>query len=78
MLTAVPCTKIGGGGTYAIIGARLFLPPSELGIIIDVGTDFPPSMLESLKSYGDEMFAFRAGERLTTRALNLYSGEERG
>lgn len=68
-----PEEQMGGGGTYAMVGARLFLPPTLVGIIIDVGTDFPPDIMTNLKAYGDEMFAFRKRDRLTTRALNLYS-----
>jgi hypothetical protein len=42
-------------------------------MIIDVGTDFPTAIDEQLRSYGDSMFLFRKGDRLTTRALNIYS-----
>ncbi|KAL7414592.1 Ribokinase-like protein [Mrakia frigida] len=70
--------QIGGGGTYATIASRLFLPPTLLGMIIDVGTDFPPRIMDELLSYGSEMWHFREGDRLTTRALNIYSEEVRG
>lgn len=44
--------QIGGGGTYFIIGARIFLPPSRLGQIIHYTPETCPEwMLEDLKSY---------------------------
>ncbi|KAH8999376.1 Ribokinase-like protein [Lactarius akahatsu] len=74
-----PQEGIGGGGTYANIGARLWLPPSETGMIVDKGIDFPPEIDAALKAYGEDMWLFRdqspAG---TTRALNRYKGDHRG
>ncbi|KAH9179974.1 Ribokinase-like protein [Lactarius sanguifluus] len=74
-----PQEGIGGGGTYANIGARLWLPPSETGMIVDKGVDFPPEIDAALKAYGEDMWLFRdqspAG---TTRALNRYKGDHRG
>ncbi|KAN0139998.1 Ribokinase-like protein [Lactarius tabidus] len=71
--------QIGGGGTYANIGARVWLPPSETGMIVDRGVDFPPEMDAALREYGEDMWLFRdqspAG---TTRALNRYQGDHRG
>lgn len=34
-------TVIGGGGTYAVIGARMWLPAEQLGIVVDRGNDWP-------------------------------------
>ncbi|KAI9466751.1 Ribokinase-like protein [Lactarius psammicola] len=74
-----PQEGIGGGGTYANIGARLWLPPDETGMIVDKGVDFPPEIDAALKAYGEDMWLFRdqspAG---TTRALNQYKGDHRG
>ncbi|BGP40466.1 hypothetical protein JCM10449v2_004428 [Rhodotorula kratochvilovae] len=69
---------IGGGGTYAILGARVWLPPTRLGIVVDRGSDWPDKVEEELRAYGEEMWEFREkpGEP-TTRALNLYTGEHR-
>lgn len=64
-----------------MVGARTFLPASRVGMVVDVGTDFPAPMRAALESYGDAMFWFRPradGAPTTTRALNIYSGEERG
>ncbi|KAI0069038.1 Ribokinase-like protein [Artomyces pyxidatus] len=71
--------QIGGGGTYASIGARIWLPAHELGMIVDQGHDFPEDIETTLRSYGDEMWWFRRQPGLeTTRALNFYRGDHRG
>ncbi|KAG8830343.1 hypothetical protein FRC17_005029 [Serendipita sp. 399] len=68
-----------GGGTYAAIGARMFLPDEQVAMIVDRGHDFQPSVQETLNSYGNRMWIFRDHQdRETTRALNLYRGEHRG
>ncbi|KAJ7047556.1 Ribokinase-like protein [Mycena alexandri] len=69
--------QIGGGGTYAAIGARIWLPPSQLGMIIDRGSDFPPSMESKLAEFGPEMWTYRNQPGGTTRALNTYRGDHR-
>jgi hypothetical protein len=55
------------------------LPPSETGMIVDKGMDFPPEMDAALRAYGEDMWFFRdqspAG---TTRAVNRYQGDHRG
>ncbi|GLB33586.1 putative pfkB family carbohydrate kinase [Lyophyllum shimeji] len=69
---------IGGGGTYAAIGARIWLPPTEIGMMVDRGHDFPASIEANLLEYGPEMWIFRdQPDRLTTRALNSYKGDHR-
>lgn len=73
--------EIGGGGTYTVLGARMFLPPSRLGMIVDYtpGT-MPPAMRSRLAQYGPEMYCFRLRDDgdPTARAVNRYKGEERG
>ncbi|KAJ7667811.1 Ribokinase-like protein [Mycena polygramma] len=69
--------QIGGGGTYACIGARIWLSPSEVGMIIDRGSDFPPSMESKLSEFGDEMWLYRNQPVGTTRAMNTYRGDHR-
>ncbi|GAA5981717.1 hypothetical protein JCM11641_004224 [Rhodosporidiobolus odoratus] len=70
--------QIGGGGTYAMIGARVWLPPTRVGILVDRGSDWPQEMEKALREYGEEMWVFREKpHELTTRALNLYTGEHR-
>ncbi|KAJ7937235.1 Ribokinase-like protein [Mycena leptocephala] len=71
-------SQIGGGGTYACIGARVWLSPSQVGMIIDRGSDFPSSMERKLAEFGgDEMWFYRHQPTGTTRALNTYRGDHR-
>ncbi|KAG9317235.1 hypothetical protein JVU11DRAFT_1428 [Chiua virens] len=71
-------TQIGGGGTYATIGARIWLPPSTIGMIVDKGIDFPDHVYQKLLSYGHEMWLFREHtDRVTNRALISYRGDLR-
>ncbi|CAE6424154.1 putative protein C16C9,01c [Rhizoctonia solani AG-1 IB] len=71
-------TQVGGGGTYAAIGARIWLPASEIGQIVDRGSDFPATVQRQLDHYGPEMWHFREQpENKTTRAVNRYTGELR-
>ncbi|KAJ3555146.1 hypothetical protein NM688_g2740 [Phlebia brevispora] len=71
--------QIGGGGTYATIGARIWLPPHEVGMIVDRGHDFPSNIQSRLDSYGEGMWLYRDdASRGTTRALNEYRGDLRG
>ncbi|KAH9938441.1 Ribokinase-like protein [Fomitopsis serialis] len=71
--------QIGGGGTYAALGARIWLPPDKVGMIIDRGTDFPEHIQQKLDVYDSDMWLFRDHkDRVTTRSLNSYKGEHRG
>ncbi|TBU48442.1 Ribokinase-like protein [Dichomitus squalens] len=75
----IPYLQIGGGGTYAVIGARMWLPPSKVGMIVDRGHDFPGHIQEAFDAYGPDMWLYRDDPtRGTTRALNAYRGEHRG
>jgi len=70
--------QIGGGGTYAAIGARIWLQPNRIGMIIDRGKDFDPSMQTILSEYGTAMWHFRDQmDHKTTRAVNRYRGDHR-
>ncbi|BGP25005.1 pfkB family carbohydrate kinase [Rhodotorula toruloides] len=69
---------LGGGGLYAMIGSRVWLPAERVGILVDRGTDWPKAIEEELVKYGKEMWVFRdKPDEPTTRALNLYTGEHR-
>ncbi|WWD18480.1 hypothetical protein CI109_102932 [Kwoniella shandongensis] len=73
--------QIGGGGTYTIIGARMFLPPSRLGMVVDyTPSTLPEEIKDQLKSYGEELWAFRERQdgHPTARAVNRYKGQTRG
>ncbi len=55
------------------------LPPSEVGMIVDRGNDFPPHVQQELDRYGKNMWLFRDHlERETTRAANIYHDDCRG
>ncbi|KII95784.1 hypothetical protein PLICRDRAFT_693926 [Plicaturopsis crispa FD-325 SS-3] len=70
--------QIGGGGTYANVGARIWLPAEKLGMIVDRGHDFPEHIQNALQIYGSDMWMFRDNmDRGTTRALNAYRGDHR-
>ncbi|SPO26480.1 related to MAK32 protein [Ustilago trichophora] len=79
--------QIGGGGCYFAIGARPFLPPSELCMIVDRGSDWRVEDQAVLDQFNrtvipnhDErsMWHFRSRPDGTTRAVNIYKGEQRG
>ncbi|WWC97231.1 hypothetical protein V866_004110 [Kwoniella sp. B9012] len=70
--------SIGGGGVFAMISSRMFLPPSRCGLIVDKGDDFPSRFTVILKGYGREMIWYRKRKGKTTRALNIYSGGKIG
>ncbi len=80
--------QIGGGGCYFAIGARLWLPPSALQMIIDRGCDWRPSDQAVLDRFdctpstsaagGASMWHYRTRNDGTTRAVNIYKGEQRG
>ncbi|KAJ7068095.1 Ribokinase-like protein [Mycena amicta] len=67
-------SQIGGGGTYAVIGARIW--SSKVGMIVDRGSDFAPYQ-SKLDEYGQEMWVYRDHSGQTTRALNSYRGDHR-
>jgi len=88
---------VGGGGTYFIIGARVWLPSSDLSMVIDKGIDFPADIEAALAHYSRSannettsapsdsssstmMWKYRAriDGHGTTRALNIYKGQQRG
>ncbi|KAL0949572.1 hypothetical protein HGRIS_009621 [Hohenbuehelia grisea] len=73
----IAAPQIGGGGTYAAIGARIWLQPQQIGMIVDRGHDFPQNIQESLDHFGPEMWHFRDQTCGTTRALNSYKGDHR-
>ncbi|SPO26760.1 related to MAK32 protein [Ustilago trichophora] len=79
--------QIGGGGCYFAIGARPFLPPSELCMIVDRGCDWKLQDQSVLDRFNRtvtpnhqerSMWHFRSRPDGTTRAVNIYKGEQRG
>ncbi|EFP80616.1 hypothetical protein PGT21_004932 [Puccinia graminis f. sp. tritici] len=70
---------IGGGGTYATIGARIWLSPDRIAMIIHQGNDFPAKISEELGSYSPCLFTMISdpAHPKTTRALNTYTNDRR-
>ncbi|KAF8917788.1 Ribokinase-like protein [Mucidula mucida] len=66
------------GGTYAAIGARIWLEPDEVGMVVDRGHDWPSYVQKDLERYGSDIWMFRdQPDAKTTRALNSYMGDHR-
>ncbi|KAL6881623.1 Ribokinase-like protein [Trichoderma longibrachiatum] len=68
---------LGGAGSYAALGARLFSPPplsSTVGWIVDQGSDFPPAVTALIDSWGTGAVMRHDADRLTTRGWNGYGG----
>ncbi|CEQ42435.1 SPOSA6832_04246 [Sporobolomyces salmonicolor] len=59
----------GGGGTYAIIGARVWT--TAVGQLVHRGPDFPAAIEPQLDRFGP-VWHFRRTEEPTPRALNTY------
>ncbi|GAA6002325.1 hypothetical protein JCM10207_001064 [Rhodosporidiobolus poonsookiae] len=59
----------GGGGTYAIIGARVWT--SKTGIIVRRGPDFPAHLAAQMASFGD-IWQYQETVEPTPRALNTF------
>ncbi|OOQ82512.1 pfkB family kinase [Penicillium brasilianum] len=71
-----PLTDIlGGSGTYATLGARLFLPPPSsptVGWVINVGSDFPDPVKEQLESWKTTLCIRERVDVPSTRGLLEY------
>ena len=70
---------IGGAGAYAALGARLFSPPplsKSVGWIVDCGSDFPETIRSNINQWQTSCMMRDTPNRLTTRALNTYHGDE--
>lgn len=90
--------QLGGGGLYFAIGARMWLPPGDVLMVIDRGTDFHPAWQNTLDHYAfpcpassryrhdrpadsscQAMWRWRdRTDARTTKAVNVYKGEQRG
>ncbi|ROT34824.1 Ribokinase-like protein [Sodiomyces alkalinus F11] len=66
---------LGGAGTYAAVGARLFSPPpqsSSVGWVVDKGRDFPEELTALIDSWDTSALCRSNTDRLTTRGWNGY------
>lgn len=78
--------QIGGGGCYFAIGARMWLRPDQIQMIVDRGCDWKSEHQQVLDCYDQtpkeatsrSMWHFRKRPDGTTRAVNLYTGDQRG
>lgn len=71
---------LGGAGTYAVLGARLFAAEDtkRVGWVVHTGSDFSTKVREEVDSWNIYTRYISTPERLTTRAKNTYKGELRG
>ena len=72
---------LGGAGTYAVLGARLFAPGDaarQVGWVVHSGYDFPLHARQEIDLWGMSTMYIDTPNRRTTRALNTYSDELRG
>jgi sugar/nucleoside kinase (ribokinase family) len=71
---------IGGAGTYAVLGARVFLPApyesKKVGWFVDAGSDFPESIRHEIESWHTGVILRETPNRLTTRGWNRYGDRE--
>ncbi|KAI9799572.1 MAG: hypothetical protein M1825_004498 [Sarcosagium campestre] len=70
---------LGGAGTYAALGARLFSPPPqsrEVGWIVDAGSDFPDEIRQTISDWDTSCIVREDAGRLTTRGWNSYGEDE--
>ncbi|EJS44512.1 mak32p [Saccharomyces arboricola H-6] len=69
----------GGGGTFAILGACIISPSNTIskGLkwIVDRGSDFPEEVTKEIESWGTDVRFRDDFNRLTTRGLNYYEGD---
>ncbi|KAJ5626498.1 hypothetical protein N7528_003925 [Penicillium herquei] len=66
---------LGGSGSYATLGARLFLPPplsQTLAWPLHIGNDFPDSIKDELQSWNTTLLMKESPGELSTRGLLEY------
>jgi hypothetical protein len=66
---------LGGAGSYAALGARLFSPPpasKSVAWIVDAGSDFPDEIRKVIQSWNTGCCIRETPGRLTTRGWNSY------
>lgn len=66
---------IGGGLSYAVIGARIVSGPKyskRITGIVDMGLDFPPAIKKEIESWDTGLIFRSDSSRMTTRGINIY------
>jgi hypothetical protein len=78
---AEPIEVLGGGGMYALAGARIWLPPSECKALVDTDVerrDLSKELEDELEELGKGCWAYMEGEgRRMVRARIRYEGTAR-
>ena len=72
---------LGGAGTYATVGARLFYPgekSDKVGFVVHTGSDFAQTTRDEIESWKSGSHFVNTPERETTRGKNVYSNDIRG
>lgn len=70
---------IGGGATYACVGARMVAGPSKgklIGGIFDKGSDFLEAVEHEIASWGTGVVLRPDTSRLTSRGVNIYDDND--
>ncbi|CRG89714.1 putative protein C16C9,01c [Talaromyces islandicus] len=71
---------IGGAGSFAVVGARMVAGKQygkAVSWIVDVGSDFPAEVLDTIQSWDTGCVIREDKSRLTTRAWNGYGANEK-
>ena len=71
---------LGGAASFAVIGARMVAGKEyadSVSWILDVGSDFPPAVLDTIKTWGTNCVIREDRARLTTRSWNGYGPNEK-
>jgi len=77
---------LGGAGTYATMGARLFHNATSadsssgkyVGFVVHAGSDFPEEIRTEIKGWNSGTTIIETPGRLTTRGKNVYRNKIRG
>ncbi|KAM0751968.1 Ribokinase-like protein [Meredithblackwellia eburnea MCA 4105] len=65
-------TRMGGGGVFWTVGARIWLKPDQVGQLVQRGPDFPSDVQETMDSFGPIWYYIDV-ETPTPHALNTYT-----
>jgi len=76
-----PFEHLGGGGLYCLIGARFFLPPTEMKILVDRaegGADLRDDLEAQVNEFGESMWVWNETKSTRmTHARIRYDGDTR-
>ncbi|CED84062.1 Carbohydrate kinase PfkB [Phaffia rhodozyma] len=67
--------RIGGGGFYAIVGARIWLQPSQLGIIVDTDPTGHPLEFKNLDRLGKDIWKWRTTSGSVRACIQYKNGD---